>query len=288
MAPRCTDDLDLRGAAVALRVVTDSNPYTAQPLMLEPLAVERVGKMAVCIAPVYTTTPTFDDWLAHHKQLGFEHFYVSVPGASYLAAKHMSGGFAYAGKMVPDALRLFHDPAVTWHEYSPPRSRISLSQITVLNACIFSLRYAYEYVAELDSDEFVHFDTGRFASLPAAVDELLSARTASLVVQRVMEPVKCPYKRALKRTVVQRVEGDHVFQDNVQRCIREGCVEACRCFPWHKLIMRPEGINVTYVHFGYPVSGWNEEVVASMQDMYIRHVRCISWGSTKHEKPAIT
>lgn len=122
----------------------------------------RAGRLAACVATLYSHTPSLPEWLAFNARAGVELVVAyHMAGGALEAAR---GGDIYQGSHRPvDSMLPFAPFAVDgveWRAVKPGMGRWQLGQSTAHSLCMYELRYAFDYVmcvlAECCEAEWAH------------------------------------------------------------------------------------------------------------------------------------
>lgn len=105
----------------------------------------RSGHLAACVGPVFSSRPYIEiqEYVQYYSSLGVEHFFIYV-----------SSTF--------DTLALNSDlslPDITWVRYTASPKRFYSGQVPMMQDCHSRLKYAYDYVAYFDLDEYLVLQT---------------------------------------------------------------------------------------------------------------------------------
>ena len=130
----------LEGAKVTLIF---SHPFTHVDLPFREVesVLPRTGTLAACVGPIFSTRPyiNLEEFIAYYSRLGVQHFFVYVAGTQQEPA-------------------MTHDlsiPHVTWMQYQASPTRFYSGQVPMMQDCHSRLRYAYDYLAYFDLDEYL-------------------------------------------------------------------------------------------------------------------------------------
>ena len=117
--------------------------YASVSLPSKPVetVVPRVGSLAACVGPLFSTRRyvSLGDYFKYYSRLGVEHFYAYVPIVAGIPAIH-------ADLSVQN---------VTWILYQSSPNRFYSGQVPLMQDCHSRLRYAFDYLAYFDIDEYL-------------------------------------------------------------------------------------------------------------------------------------
>lgn len=116
-----------------------STPTDLPWQQVEPVLPDS-GHLAACVGPVFSSRPYLDihDYVEYYSGLGIEHFYVYIQ-------------INADAPLEPDLTM----PNVTWVEYAVSSKQRYAGQVLMMQDCHSRLRYAYDYVAYFDVDEYL-------------------------------------------------------------------------------------------------------------------------------------
>ena len=157
---------------------------------------ERKGHMGCCLGVLYGYQPIIHEWLDYHSALGVSHYRI------YYAPRH------YGDIENPHMTEFVRDD-VAWQQVLPldGRHRRLYSQVTMLNECLYRLKYAYDYILMTDIDEFLVINPNKSqhnSSLPMFMDSVLPARTTAAVFLTWGYPSNCQPPASPNTTEYQR------------------------------------------------------------------------------------
>ncbi|CAL8471744.1 g11286 [Coccomyxa elongata] len=210
------------------------------------ISTERVGLVAACVGPLVTgSLPAA--WLDYHDKLGIDHFFSFVPsGKEYTDGKYNMEGYIphtildylhWFGQFRPQAINLEPHPSLHYLLYAPPATGYYFGQFAMMHACWYEQRYAYDFIMDLDTDEYIWLNS-TLAGQPAplhAVLRSLPADVATVQIERYTYPLKCqPSELADTAPLVQRALVRTSTTDNSP-----------------KMILRPKDVVVATPHEPY-------------------------------------
>ena len=105
------------------------------------IPTEKKGQLGVCLGVLYGQQDIIHEWLDYHAALGVSHFRI------YYAPNHF-------GDAAGPAIKEFPRSDVAWQQVLPldDRHRRLYSQATMLNECLYRLKYAFDYILMTDID----------------------------------------------------------------------------------------------------------------------------------------
>ncbi len=183
----------------AVELVLQGNATVTGRQPLEAIPMQRQGSLAVCTGPALSWRGVEPSWLEYHKDIGVDHVRIFVP----IGRDTMVNRFNLMG--LPDHLiyylRSFNGQVtgapfkfvtgfdyVSYMTYSPPAVTWYWSQFTIMHACWYSLRHAYDFVLTIDFDEYLAMNVDD--SLDHWL-EGISQDTGAVLVQRFIYPARC-------------------------------------------------------------------------------------------------
>ena len=125
-------------------LVFENITLSLPPRPVEPM-LPHSGHLAACVGPVFSSRPYFElrDYLHYYANLGIEHFFIYVFGHGKTSA------------VSPD-LSL---PKVSWVQYQASPNRFYSGQVPMMQDCHSRLKYAFDYLAYFDMDEYLVLKT---------------------------------------------------------------------------------------------------------------------------------
>lgn len=160
---------------------------------IETIEIDRIGKVAACVGPLYTERRLTKLWIDYSSKLGIErfHIYHAIP-------KDVSGVNPWSIGIWPSfelgrhsPVNLFHHDRIRWYTYEAPPLRYYQGQTTALNDCLVRNRYLFEYLAILDVDEIVRIDAGSRMDLGSLLDRHFPITASSMSIPRYNFPLRC-------------------------------------------------------------------------------------------------
>ena len=166
------------------------------------IPVERVGRLAACVGPLVSGALP-QEWVRHHLGLGVEQIFSFVPsGTEYMDGKHNVNAdiprnildyLHWSGTFLPKPVTLTPLESVEYMLYAPPASSYYFGQFAMMHACWFRQRHAYDFVMDLDTDEYIWLEAGMM-SQPKPAHALLDSvpgDAAAVTLGRFVYPPKC-------------------------------------------------------------------------------------------------
>ena len=229
---------------------------------------ERAGLVAACVGPLVTGSLPVE-WLKYHGELGVDHFFSFVPsGKEYTDGKYNTEGdiphsileyLHWFGKFRPQAINLESHPSLHYLLYAPPATGYYFGQFAMMHACWYEQRYAYDFIIDLDTDEYLWLNS-TLARQPTPLHAVLGslpANVATVHISRYTYPPKCqPSELADAAPLVQRAVVRTPNQDNSP-----------------KMILRPKDVVVATPHEPYAARPGKEIRYDIGRQVYIKHFR---------------
>lgn len=230
-----------------------------QAVDVRGMHTNHVGRLAACVATLYSDSPSAAEWLELTRGVGVEQFSI-YHGDATLNFSSFKAAIWGLHKVV-EALQPFERfvaPSVSWHAVAPGHGRWSFGQGTAHSLCLYSLRYAFDYVMMLDTDEYM-FTPG--TSLVQFLDAELPHNVASAWFHRVTHNYCDVDYTPGKGSIFEQVA--------------TGTGESEQLDWFHgKSIVRPLLVDQFYVHMVRNATGAHEASVIIPQDKaFIKHVR---------------
>ncbi|KAK9862699.1 hypothetical protein WJX84_006229 [Apatococcus fuscideae] len=166
------------------------------------VSTEKKGPLGCCLGVLYGHKHIIHEWLDYHSQLGVSHYRI------YYAPQHF-------GDATGPAVTEFERPDVAWQQVLPldSRHRRLYSQVTMLNECLYRLKYSFDYILMTDIDEFLWLNpnkTQHAASLPLFLDTVLPEMTTAAIFVTRAYPTNCQPEAASNASVYSQ----HVMREN--------------------------------------------------------------------------
>ena len=135
-----TSLLSLEGAKVTL-IFSDPFTHVELPFRNVEPVLPHTGALAACVGPIFSTRPyiSLNEFVTYYARIGIQHFFV------YVAGTHLEPA------VTPDV----SIPHVTWMQYQASPTRFYSGQVPMMQDCHNRLRYAYDYLAYFDLDEYL-------------------------------------------------------------------------------------------------------------------------------------
>lgn len=241
-------------------VMTCNAAHLPERLTLQPVGREVVvkevqtnkrGRLAACLGVIYSHQPLLPNWFTYYSDLGVEHFHV------YRARDHSLDQTAISGHDIlftrPFAPHVH--PQATYHDVRPGKHRWQYGQATVHSLCIYSLRYTYDYIVLVDTDEYLWFEKPN-ASLVAFLDRSLPPAVASARFANWYFPA-CFSNNTSVVDQYTTADGQPELHDSAGKCV-----------------VRPLGVKNFYVHKVYePATGFEEAYNVPVEQAFVKHFR---------------
>lgn len=245
-----------------------------QQVAVEQVEQSFLSDVGACIGPIFSSSPTMQDWLFYHRDFAVNHFHIYVAHGRFIEMENYSrdaaGSFPEQGMRSKNRLNMFYSNFVWWQHYWPMEQSYYFGQQIVYNDCIFRNRRRHKFLVMLDVDEFISIGNGTLSSL---LDRHLPPTRASIVLPMSWHHVQCP-----KRIAMNAYVGLDVFADRQPAMEYFQKTQADQWYGGAKSIVRPANVIAQHVH-------WTLVAVPSVELRYnvppaeaaLKHVRCLSW-----------
>ena len=149
LAERDTNSVNLRHARVTLIFQGTFASLVLPSRPVEPVT-QRVGSLAACVGPLFSARPYINlgDYFKYYARLGVDHFYAYVPADQHALAIQPNNSIKN----------------VTWLLYQASPRRFYSGQVPLMQDCHSRLRYAFDYLAYFDTDEYLVLRTDSLLS----------------------------------------------------------------------------------------------------------------------------
>lgn len=260
--------------AVRARLVGAPTVPLNQQLVVEQIEASFFSNIGSCIGPLFSASPTMQDWLFYHRDLGVTDFHVYVAHGRFIELENYtrdaSGSFPEQGMRSKNRLNLFHSRYIWWHHYWPMEQSYYFGQQIIYNDCVFRYRHKHTFLLMLDVDEFISIADG---TLPSLLEKHLPPGRASIVLPISWHHVQCP-----KRIGMHAYMGLDVFADRTPAMDYFHNTKSDQWYGGAKSIVRPANVIAQHVHWtltALPLVDLHSNVPPA--EAALKHVRCLSW-----------
>ncbi|KAK9850785.1 hypothetical protein WJX84_010348 [Apatococcus fuscideae] len=230
-------------------------------MKVHQVPTEKKGQLGVCLGVLYGQQDIIHEWLDYHSAMGVSHFRI------YYAPNHF-------GDAAGPAIKKFERADAAWQQVLPldSRHRRLYSQATMLNECLYRLKYAFEYILMSDIDEFIWLNpnkTQHAASLPMFIDSILPERTTAAVFLTWAYPTNCQPPSPKGTSAYQR----HVVRESIP--LYPGLNTYVNWMNGrNKMILRPRGMLEGCIHnICLEADGWDKQIQVGPEVGFLKHFR---------------
>lgn len=225
--------------------------------------------MGACNAVIHSNR--FDqtyEWLLHHTKMGVEGFRIY-----YTNQTVQWDGSPALVKSSADTFNPLNFPLVSWVQFDhlSLEDRFYFSQQTLYNECVYRLRHQYEYLLMFDIDEFLIIRDSRYlreGGLKSLLHHTFPPNIAAIGIYRYAYRDDCQGDDSI------RAEAYHERFTHRLKDTESQSVLASKRYA-DKLIIKPEYVDVFYMHFVASVrSGYIADTINTQPTVvFLKHLR---------------
>ncbi len=243
-------------------------------LTVHQVPTEKRGPMASCLGTLYGQKDIIHEWLDYHSALGVSHFRI------YYSPRHF-------GDADGPPIEEFERSDVSWQQVMPldEKHRRLYSQVTMMNECLYRLKYAYDYILMTDIDEFVYINPNRSQhanSLPGFIDSVLPEKTTAAVFLTWAYPTNCQPASSDGTPAYHQ----HVIREDTP--LYPGLNQYCSWMNSRsKMILRPRGVLESCIHnVCLEADGWDKQLQITEDIAFIKHFRNYTFWKENECEPS--